>query len=146
MPQGKFQQSHPNIKPPAYCWYSVFTTPLPLPYIGPARLHCYARWTDLDPVAPLDVSVYLSLLRRGTIPFVWQGLIRKLGVLFIVRFERRAALQRWILTLTVWDPYRNPEVFEWNDVQMHDRKAWESEFLHWAHIPGVDFRQAQVSI
>ena len=145
MPQATFSSSTPKIKPPAYC----ITKKIPfLPIIPgqpPPQLQAYARWTDMDPLIPLDIAWYCTLPRRGS-DWYWSGSVTKYGITCQTSIERIATPNNWTVTITIKDYYVGAESHAWPAIQF--TPDWDTRPLETIFImqPHWDFRRARVTM
>lgn len=144
MPSNTFNKSNPTKKPPAYCWYRKPPLPIFFPFIGPARLQGFARWTDLAPIpAPTDVSIYVAMDRLGS-TWNWTGHVEKMGWTLFITLARYADPQPWAVDLFIGYPWGGFELMVFPPFTMQLQPAWDTRALQHITTPGIDFRQARV--
>lgn len=144
MVTNTFNSSNPRPNPPAYCWYRKVPLPPILPLFPAPELNGYARWTDLDPLAPCDVAIFTTLQRTAG-QWLWTGGITKGAVTLFIALHRTADPQPWRLEIRVYDPWRTPEIAVWEPLTMQLEPAWDTGLLTSVHIPAIDFREARVT-
>lgn len=145
MPGNKFNQTHPPIGPPAYCWYRKDPLPIILPPIGSPQLQGYARWTDLDPVMTTDIAIYTTMNRRGD-DWFWSGQITKNRRTLSIVCARAALPNNWQVTIEVDFPTGLPEQYTWYDLHPDPDRDFDTGPLTHITIPAFDFRHARVTI
>lgn len=143
MPSNAFNASNPTKKPPPYC--KSGKTPLPIFFspILPSCLQAYARWTDLDPADPADISVYCSLSRVGG-GWTWNGHAHKQGFTLYVTLSRVVDPQPWMVDLLLFWPSTWFEHTIWTPITFQLEPNWDTGPLQHITVPGLDFRQARV--
>lgn len=129
---------------PPYC--------IPRPPIGPVipptlpalRLQTYARWTDLDPIAPGDQYCYFTLNWIGP-TVLFRGSSSRSGDRLVVAIEQLGSTPYWDVTLQIYDPYRFPETFVWHGVHVDPKKPFDTRTLHDIILPTKDYRYARIT-
>lgn len=137
-----FSSSHPPIKPPAYCKSLIEDLPPALPPTGPIELQGFANWTDLDPLGPLDISMYAPMSRTPP-AWIWSGAKTVEGTLFVITLERLTDPNPWELRLDVWRTPTAHEWYAWPPFNMNTAIPWETPLLTQTVLPGKDYRSAQ---
>lgn len=142
---NKFSGSTPLIKPPAYC--KTFKGLLPdVPDLtAPPQLQGFARWTDPDPLGPLDIAMAVPMNQVGS-AWQWTGERTVQGTLFIITFDQIAAPDLWTITLDVWRTPTAHEGYTFPQFQMPLDFPWDTYLLTHSVIYGKDYRSAQVAM
>jgi hypothetical protein len=141
---NKFSGSTPLTKPPPYC--KTLTIPLPdVPAATPPpSLEGYARWTDLDPLGPLDIAMQVTMPQVAS-AWKWTGEKTVQGTRFILTLENVGGTYPWLATLDVWRTPIAHESMSFPQFNMPLDFPWDTHLLTWVHLPGYDYRQAQVA-
>lgn len=124
---------------PPYC----LTSPLPGPVIPPGSpgntLQTFARWTDLDPLAPGDQSRLFTLARVGP-GNTYFGQSFPSGDRLTLLVAQIGTEYYWDFTLEIWDVYRTPETFTWSNVFVNLHQPFDSHLLQDIILPKLDYR------
>lgn len=144
MTSNKFTDRRPLIKSPSICRSLHEKLPPILPGDPPPDLGGYARWTDLDPLGPLDVSMAVLMPRVNDL-WKWQGQTYVKETLFVITLDTTGPGGYATVTLGVW---RTPDAYEgfaFDPVQLAPEPPWDTGPLTYVHLPGYDWREAQVA-
>lgn len=144
MTSNAFNRPHAAPSSPSYCYSHHSCLPQPPPGDPAPILNGYARWTDLDPEAPIDVAIYTPMPHLGA-GWVWRGSVTKGTVTLQITLSRLIAPQPWAIQIDVWDQWRNPETYIWMPLVIQLEPAINTRLQTFVHLPGLDFRQARVT-
>lgn len=129
---------------PPYCIATPPAGPIIPPGLPALRLQSFARWTDLDPLAPGDQYAYFDLKWIGPDP-VFRGSTSPAGDRLAIAIEQLGSTPYWDVTLQIYDPYRFPETFVWHGVHVDPTKPFDTRMLADIHVPTKDYRYARIT-
>ena len=112
------------------------------PPASPPGLSAWARWTDLDPLAPAETSGILKLRRE--LPDQYWGSRKFKGVQLDLLVVRLPARNIWNVRFSIWDPWRFPETDEWPEVPVDPRLPFDSGWLTIVYVNFRDFREVRI--
>lgn len=144
MTSNKFSGYQPLIKPPARCKSQKIILPPVLPLEPPRDLNGYARWTDLDPLGPLDISMAVPMPQVDD-DWQWSGQKTVKGTLFVITLTTTGPGGYAHVTLDVWRTPTAHEGFAFDPLPLQPEPPWDTGLLTYVHLPGYDFREAQVA-
>ncbi len=132
-------------RPPPICKKGPEPGPWPPDGAPAIQLNAYARWTDLDPIAPYSQAAVFQLARTGP-GNIYFGRSNPSDVRLEIRVAQPAPSPYWNITIWTYDPGAPAEDFTWNNVYVDPDKPFDTYLLSDIVEPGFDFRQARVII
>lgn len=107
-------------------------------------MQTFARWTDLDPEAPGNQYAYFRMHWIAPKP-LFRGSTSPAGDRLLVELQKNKVGPYWKITLKIYDPYRDPETFAWEDIYVDPTKPFDTRMLSDVHVPCKDFRYVRIT-
>jgi len=115
----------------------------PEPGTLPLQLSAIAHWADLDPLAPTDLAAYIDLSKLVGLP-AYFGRSAGDEAWLEVSLERTDPTGYWKVTFDIYDPWRHPDTWVWDNVWVDPTKPFDTGLLQDPFIPGFDFRELMI--
>lgn len=141
MPGSKFNRRPVPRRRPAICIAPAGSCLPPTDRRRPEYIAGFAQWTDLDPVAPTSAA---GIIRAGPRSGggTYAGEITTSGARLLAFISDHWPTPLVDVTLYIFDPYRNPEVFAFPTASCPLEQPFDTGLLTKIYIPGYDLRVA----
>lgn len=143
MCSSKFSAPKLAYKRPTVCRPPPPPITLPPPINLPLQLQTLVCAMDLDPIAPhLDAQIF-PLNQVNTAP-AYFGRSATSANRYELHIAQVASTDYWNVLLDIYDPYRNPEPFFYENIYVDPSKPFATGLIFEEHIPGMDYRQITI--
>ena len=143
MVSNAFSRPYPKPNPPAYCAFRKIPLPVVPPFFPPPVLQGYARWTDLDPLNPTDIAIYVPMPSTD-VTNCWQGEATVGAKRLIITLVGTVEPNAWTLSLNIWHTIHDWEGMAFPNFAMQLEPSWDTGLQSHVYLPGLDFREARV--
>lgn len=145
MATSKFGRAPPARKVPAICKAIHNPCADVLAPIRPPILTAWAWWQDLDPGKEADITI-VTEIRPDDPRDNYHGQDTRGGATLEIDLNKLPGLHLWSVTLTIWDPWRNPETYTWSPVHIDEQWDFATPLFQDLVIPGMDERRCRITL